>query len=71
MTEEELVEKVTMIISLVGTAKSQYMQAVSEAKKDNFIKADELIKKGQIIYAEGHHIHADFLTNEAQGKKTA
>ncbi|MDR2799153.1 MAG: PTS lactose/cellobiose transporter subunit IIA [Bifidobacteriaceae bacterium] len=55
------------IITHVGTAKSLYVNAVQEAKKGEFEKANSLIEEGKKVFAEGHHFHQDLLQAEAQG----
>ena len=55
------------IISAVGEAKSSYIEAIREAKKGNFERADELIKEGSKVFIEGHHAHAELIQQEASG----
>lgn len=59
------------IISAVGTARSCYIEAVSEAKKGNVEKARELIAEGEKVFVEGHHAHAELIQQEASGNSTA
>ncbi len=56
------------LISTVGTAKSCFMEALSEAKEGNFEKAKELIKDGDKVFVEGHHKHLSLIQQEASGK---
>lgn len=58
------------IISAVGTARSMYIEAIQEAKKGNFQKAQELIDEGEKIFNEGHHCHGELIQQEASGNKT-
>lgn len=55
------------IISAVGTARSRYIQAIQEAKKGNFEKAEALIKEGEEVFVEGHHAHSELIQQEANG----
>lgn len=55
------------IISAVGTARSCYIEAIYEAKKGNFDKAQELIEEGSNFFIEGHHAHTQLIQMEAQG----
>lgn len=55
------------IISAVGTARSMYIEAIQEAKKGNFERAEELIKEGSKIFLQGHHAHAELIQQEAKG----
>ena len=56
------------IITYVGTARSCFINAVQFAKKGDFQEADALISQGDEAYTQGHHIHADLLTLDANGK---
>ncbi len=56
------------IITYVGTARSCFINAVQCAKKGDFQGADEQIRQGDEAYTQGHHIHADLLTLDANGK---
>ena len=55
------------IISAVGDARSSYIEAIREAKKGNFERADELLKEGSKVFIEGHHAHAELIQQEANG----
>lgn len=50
------------IITAVGEARSSFIMAISEAKKGNFKEAQELIEKGNEVFATGHHIHVSLFT---------
>ena len=56
------------IISSVGTARSCYIEAISEAKKGNYEKAEELIAEGEEVFIEGHDKHNELLQKEASGE---
>ena len=43
---EKMAETAMYIVTYAGTAKSCYMNGLSEAKKGNFEKARELLKEG-------------------------
>ena len=53
---------------LFGTARSCFINAIQCAKKGDFQEADALISQGDEAYTQGHHIHADLLTLDANGK---
>jgi len=55
------------IISAVGEARSCYIEAIREAKKGNFEKADALIEEGAKVFIEGHHAHSELVQQEAAG----
>ena len=46
---EKMAETAMYIVTYAGTAKSCYMNGLSEAKKGNFEKAHELLKEGDNI----------------------
>lgn len=56
------------IITYVGTARSCFINAIQYAKKGDFQEADAQILQGDEAYTQGHHIHADLLTLDANGK---
>lgn len=56
------------IISAVGTARSSYIEAISEARQGHYDKAENLIKEGDEAFIEGHDAHAKLLEDEANGK---
>ena len=66
MNELELIS--FQIISAVGTAKSNYIEAMRLAEKGEFEKAEEMIKEGQEVFLEGHKAHAGLIQKEAAGE---
>ena len=56
------------IISTVGMARSNYIEAIQEAKKGDFEKAKELIEEGNDYFNEGHHAHTKLIQQEAAGE---
>lgn len=58
------------IITANGTAKSCYMEALQKAKEGAFEEAAQLIADGDASAIEGHKIHTELLTKEAQGEET-
>lgn len=72
MEGEELLEPCFQIISLTGSAKSCYVEAVQKAKEGDFDGAAGLVKEGESLYVEGHDVHMGLLQKEAAGEqKTA
>ena len=57
------------IISMVGTARSSYIEAIQAAKQGDYAKAEQLIKEGDEAFVEGHDAHTSLLTREASGEK--
>ena len=56
------------IISAVGTARSSYIEAISEAKEGHYEQAEKLIEEGDKDFVEGHDAHAKLLEREANGE---
>ena len=57
------------IISAVGTARSMCIEAIQEAKKGDFERADNLIEESSAIFLEGHKAHTSLIQKEANGEK--
>lgn len=57
------------IISHVGVAKSDYINAIAKAKEGDFDGAEALIKEGDTAYNEGHDVHMKLLQAEAAGER--
>lgn len=55
------------LISSVGQARSYYIEAIQEAKSKNYEKCNELVRKGNEMYAKGHRIHQCMVQEEAGG----
>lgn len=49
------------LISAAGTARSCNIEAIKEAKKGNFEKAEELMKEGKSNYLSAHEVHNQLL----------
>lgn len=62
---EELELIAFQIISLVGTARSLYIEAIQLAKKGEFALSKEKMAEGENIFIEGHKIHAKLIQQEA------
>lgn len=58
------------IISSVGQARSYYIEAIQEAKSGNYEGCNDLLRKGNEMYAKGHRIHQKMIQGEAGGEKT-
>jgi len=55
------------IISLVGVARSDYIEAISEAANGNFDQAANLVTEGDESFNKGHVVHAKLIQQEAGG----
>lgn len=58
------------IIAHAGEAKSLAYSALREAEKNNFEKAENLIKEARTEINQSHQSQTDLLTSEANGEKT-
>lgn len=56
------------IIAAVGTARSNYIEAIQQAKAGDFDSAAQLIKDGDDAFHEGHAVHAKLVADEAAGQ---
>lgn len=59
-----------LIIANAGEARSLAYQALSEAKKGDFEKAEELMKQAEESFVKAHHAQTEILVSEANGTKT-
>ncbi|GAB1612729.1 PTS lactose/cellobiose transporter subunit IIA [Mammaliicoccus lentus] len=57
------------IITNVGMAKSTYMQAIQEAKSNNFNDSYDLVEEGNKYLTEGHKVHKDLVQSESAGEE--
>lgn len=57
------------IISSVGMARSDYIEAIHKAREGNFDEARELMKSGKSSFLNGHKAHAEMIAKEASGEK--
>lgn len=67
MKELELVS--FQIISNVGAAKSNYIEAMRMAEKGAYDQALEKIKEGDESFLKGHEAHTSLIQKEASGEK--
>ncbi|MFV0479044.1 MAG: PTS lactose/cellobiose transporter subunit IIA [Anaerorhabdus sp.] len=56
------------IISAVGEAKSDYIEAMRKARDNRLEEARECLVKGKAISIEGHKAHAELIQKEANGE---
>ena len=56
------------LISTAGDARSSYIEGVQAAGEGNFEEAERLMEQGRLAFSKGHEVHADMLTEEANGK---
>ncbi len=63
--------KLLDLISAVGQARSNYLEAIHEAKTGNYELCNELMRKGNDLYAQGHRLHSQLIQMEAEGKGIA
>jgi cellobiose PTS system EIIA component len=67
MNELELVA--FEIISNVGMAKSLAIEAIREARDDNYEEAEKKIEEAKDFLVQGHHAHTGLISKEANGEK--
>lgn len=56
------------IISQVGMARTNYIEAIHCAKCGDFEGARNMIKEGREYFIKGHQIHAELISKEAVGE---
>lgn len=56
------------MISLNGSARSYYMEALQKAKLGDFEEAKKLMEEGESAFIEGHQVHMELITKEARGE---
>ncbi len=62
----EEIEKICLeIIAAVGSARSCYVEAIQDARKNNFNEANEKIKEGKNLFVLGHKAHAKLIQKDA------
>lgn len=57
------------IISDAGQAKNLYIEAIQEAQSSNYEACNDLIRKGNELYAKAHRVHQQLVSEEAGGNK--
>lgn len=55
------------MISLNGSARSYFMEALQKAKAGCFDEAAALMEEGDAMFVEGHRVHMELITQEARG----
>jgi len=58
------------LISAAGIARSCNIEAIQEAKKGNFEKAEELMKEGKSEFLNAHDAHSKLLKQDTNGENT-
>lgn len=59
--------KLFNIISNVGTARSNYIEALQAVKSGNPEEAKQLMVEGSQAYSLGHQVHMELIQKEASG----
>lgn len=72
MAEEEFNQEMISfgIVASAGQARSMAFEALAEAKKGDFDKADELLRQAEEAGLEAHHAQTQLLAKEASGDHT-
>lgn len=64
------IEVVAMeLVGNAGEARSLAFEALAEAKKGNFERAEELLEKSKEASLRAHHTQTELICNEADGNK--
>ena len=64
------IELVAMeLVGNAGEARSLAFEALAEAKKGNFEKAEELLNQSKEASLKAHHTQTELICNEADGNK--
>ncbi|MDO5405922.1 MAG: PTS lactose/cellobiose transporter subunit IIA [Eubacteriales bacterium] len=63
---EALSMKAMEIVTYAGMAKSNYINALKSAKKQDFSQAEKLLKDGDEMLATAHDSHMGLLQKEAE-----
>lgn len=58
------------MISDAGDAQARMMDAIAEARKGRFDKADALMRDAEKLLAKAHQMQTELLKSEADGTKT-
>lgn len=66
---EEMESICFQIISNAGTARSLIIEALQEAREDNFTEVENKLNEANQYFIEAHKIHAQLIQKEAQGDK--
>ena len=57
------------LITSVNKARNFYLEAIHAAKTADYEICNELMRKGNEMYADGHRIHQKLIQLEADGEK--
>lgn len=52
------------IINYVGAARDKYLEAISQAKKGNFDRAEALLVEGEKQFVKGHKAHTELIQKD-------
>lgn len=67
---EEFENSIFELIMNAGDSKSNSMEAIQEAKKGNFEKADGLLKGASVELGKAHKFQTGLIQDEAAGKSS-
>lgn len=56
------------MISINGSARSYFAEAIAAAKKGDFQQAKALMEQGEEQFIEGHRVHAELIQKDAKGE---
>lgn len=59
------------MITAVGAARSNYIEAIHKAKDGEYEAAEKLMQEGKEFFVQGHKVHGELLAKDAGGESTA
>lgn len=68
MNKQEVQMMAFQIISIVGSAKSSFIEAMDYAKKKDFKLAKQSVLEGSELKNEAHKVHFELIQAEARGE---
>ncbi|AKX34314.1 PTS system, lactose-specific IIA component [Spiroplasma litorale] len=66
-TKKQVTMKGLELVAYAGEARSYILEALDEAKNNNFDKVDDLLKEATDLINQAHRAQADMLFDEAKG----
>ena len=57
------------LISNCGNARSNYVEAINQAKEGNYEEVEKLLEEANVCFNQGHKVHASMIAHEAQGNE--
>ena len=68
ITQEQLEQACFQLISFSGAAKSDFLEAVEDAKSGDFPQAEAAVERGNEEYLQAHNAHFDLIQEEVNSE---